>query len=148
MISQTQHHRELVRLFVLNLQDGHVNLARVDFTLSRDTIAQATGIPNVGEEWSKRQMLDRYYYEPYIKPEYIRHLSAAFPFRYLKDEFAPLMKLIIRYFSCEGRFSHLYAYHVRLLMHFTQVRMMSIPFFRCRNIERMVPLVQRKTPTH
>jgi len=131
MISQTQHHRELVRLFVLNLQDGHVNLAGVDFTLSPDTISQATGIPNVGEEWSKHQILDKYYYEPYVKPAYIRHLSAAFPFRYLKDEFAPLMKLIIRYFSCEGRFSRLYAYHVHLLMHFTWVRMMSISFFMC-----------------
>ena len=39
MISQTQHHQELVHLFVLNLQDGHVNLAGVDFTLSPDTVA-------------------------------------------------------------------------------------------------------------
>jgi len=26
--------------------------------------------------------------------------------------------------------------------------MMNIPFFMCRNIERMVPLVQRKSPAH
>jgi len=148
MISQIQHHRELVHLFVLHLQDGHVNLAGVNFTLSLETIAQATRIPNLGEEWSKRQLLDRFYYEPYIKPSYMRHLSIVFPFRVLRDEFAPLMKLIIRYFSCEGRFSRLYAYHVRLLMHFTRVRMMNIPFFMCHNIERMVPLVQRKSPTH
>lgn len=148
MISQIQHHRELVRLFVLHLQDGHVNLAGVNFTLSPETIAQATMIPNVGEEWSKRQLLDRFYYEPYIKHGYMRHLSAVFPFRFLRDEYAPLMKLIIRYFSCEGRFSRLYAYHVRLLMHFMRVRMMNIPFFMCRNIDRMAPLVQRKSPAH
>ena len=147
-ISQIQHHRELVHLFVLHLQDGHVNLAGVNFTLSPEIIAQATGIPNVGEEWSKRQQLDRFHYEPYIKPGCMRHLTAVFPFRFLRDEYAPLMKLIIRYFSCEGGFSRLYAYHVRLLMHFTRVRMMNIPFFMCRNIERMVPLVQRKSPTH
>ena len=147
-ISQIQHHRELVRLFVLHLQDGHVNLSGVNFTLSPEIISQATGIPNVGEEWSKRQQLDRFHYEPYIKPGCIRHLIAVFPFRFLRDEYAPLMKLIIRYFSYEGRFSRLYAYHVHLLMHFTRVRMMNIPFFMCRNIERMVPLVQRKSPAH
>ena len=141
MISQTQHHHELVRLFVLHLHDGHVNLAGVNFTLSPETIAQAIGIPNVGEEWNKRQQLDKFYYEPYIKPGYMRHLSTVFPFRFLRDEFAPLMKLIIQYFSCEGRFSRLYAYHVRLLMHFTRVRMMNIPYFMCRNIERMMTLV-------
>ena len=114
--------------------------------MSPETIAQATRIPNVGEEWSKRQQLDRYYYEPYIKLGCVRHLTAVFPFRFLRDEYAPLMKLIIRYFSCEGRFSRLYAYHVRLLMHFTRVRMMNIPYFMFRNIERMVVLVQKKTP--
>ena len=76
----------------------------------------------------------------------MRQLRRVFPFRFLKDEYAPLMKLIIRYFSCEGRFSSLYAYHILLLMHFTRVRLMSIPYFMYRNIERMTFLVQKKTP--
>ena len=50
------------------------------------------------------------------------------------------------YFTCEGRFSRVYSYHIRLLMHFTRVRMMNIPFSCARNIERMVPLMQRKSP--
>ena len=147
MISQTQPHRELAHLFFLHLHDGRVNLTGVDFILSPLTIAQATGIPNIGEEWNKRQQIEKFHYEPYIKPGYMRHLSRVFPFRFLKDEFSPLMKLIIRYFSCEGRFSRLYAYHVRLLMHFTGVRMMNIPYFMYRNIERMMIFVQKKTPS-
>ena len=145
-ISQIQHHRELVRLFVFHLHDGHVNLAGVDFILSPEIVAQATGIPNVGEEWNKRKLLDRFQYEPYIKPVYMRYMTGVFPFIFLRDEYAPLMRLIIRYFTREGRFSHLYSYHIRLLMHFTRVRMMNIPFFMCQNIEKMVPLMQRKSP--
>ena len=56
------------------------------------------------------------------------------------------MKLIMKYFSCEGRFSHLYSYHIRLLMHFTRVRMMNIPYFICRNIERMNTFMPHKIP--
>jgi len=41
-------------------------------------------------------------------------------------------------------FSRLYNYHVRLLMHFTRVRMMNLPYFICRNIEKMALYVQRK----
>ena len=141
MIAQTQHHHELARLFVLHLLNDHVNIAGVDFTLSSETISEATGIPNIGEEWNKRQQLDKAYYEPYIRPGYLRQLNRVFPFHFLKDEYAPLMKLIICYFNCEGRFSRLYAYHIRLLMHFTRVRMMSIPYFMYRNIERMTTLV-------
>ena len=56
------------------------------------------------------------------------------------------MKLIMKYFSFEGRFSCLYAYHIRLLMHFTRVWMMNLPFFICGNIERMKNFMQQKTP--
>ena len=76
----------------------------------------------------------------------MKQLSRVFPFWFLKDSYAPLMKLIIRYLSCEGRFSPLYAYHIRLLMDFARVRMMKIPYFMCQKIERMTTLMQRKTP--
>lgn len=73
-------------------------------------------------------------------------INRVFPFRYLRDTYAPLMKLIIKYFTCEGGFSRLYTYHVKLLMHFTRVRMMNIPYFICWNIEKMTTLVQSKLP--
>ena len=131
---------------MLHLHDGKATLAGVTFTLTPKSISLATGIPNIGEQWNKRQQIDRQHYELYIKPIYLRQLSRVFPFRYLKDAYAPLMKLIMRYFSCEGRFSHLYAFHIRLLMHFTRVRMIKIPYFMCQNIEKMTTLVQHKTP--
>ena len=53
MIAQIQHHQELVQLFVLNFHDSHVTLAGVNFTLTAETISQATRIPNIGEEWNK-----------------------------------------------------------------------------------------------
>ena len=100
MIAQIQHHQELVRLFFLHLRDGHVNLAGVNFTLTLETISKATGIPNIGEEWNKRQQLDKAYYEPYIRLGYMSQLSRVFTFIFLKESYAPLMKLIIIYFSC------------------------------------------------
>ena len=145
MIAQIQHHQELARLFVLHLHDGQVTLAGVNFTLTPETISQAIGIPNVGEGWNKRQQVERVHYEPYIRPSYVRQLNKVFPFWFLKESYAPLMRLIIRYFSCEGHFSRLSTYHIRLLMHFTRVKMMNIPYFMCRNIERMTTLVQKKT---
>ena len=145
-ISRIQHHKELARLFVLHLRDGHVNLAGVDFTLTPEVIAQATGIPNVGEVWNKRKVLDSVHFEPFVIPTLMRHLTGVFPFRFLRSEYAPMMRLIMLYFTCEGRFSQVYSYHIRLLMHFTQVRMMNIPVFFYQNIERMVSMMQRKSP--
>ena len=101
-------------------------------------------MPDVGERWNKRQNISKQNYEPYIKARYHSQLGRVFPFKFLEDWYVPLMKLIIKYFTCEERFSRIYAYLIRFLMHFTRVRMMSIPHFICKNIERMIVIAKRK----
>ena len=53
MVERVKYHHELSRLFVLHLRNGSVNLVGVTFTLTPEPIAEATGIPNVGEQWNK-----------------------------------------------------------------------------------------------
>jgi len=140
-VVEVQFHDEMACLFVLHLHGHQAILASVTFTLTPETISLVACIPNIGEPWHKKQHIGRQHYEPYIKPNFLRKLKRVFPFRYVKDEYAPLMRLIMKYFSCEGRFSRLYAYHIRLLMHFTRVWMMNIPYFICQNIERMTTFI-------
>ena len=144
MIERVKFHHELARLFVTHLHNNEVTLAGITFTISPAIISEATGIPDVGEKWNKGQDIDREYYEPYIEARYKEKMKRVFPFKFLEDRFVPLMKIIIKYFTCEGRFYQLYAYHIRLLMHFTGVRMMNIPYFMFKNIEKMAHIVNRK----
>ena len=67
MVARIQFHHELARLFMLHLHDGQATLAVFTFTLTLESISLATGIPNIGEQWNKRQQIDRQHYEPYIK---------------------------------------------------------------------------------
>ena len=62
-VQRIQYHFELTRLFITNIHDGHITLARVTFTMSTSSISAATGIPNVGEKWFKKVNLDLSYYE-------------------------------------------------------------------------------------
>ena len=144
MVERVKYHHELERQFVINMENNVVHLVGINFTLSPAIIAEAARMPDVGENWIKRQNISEQYYEPYIKAKYHGKLSRVFPFKFLEDQYVPLMKLIIKYFTCEGRLSILYAYHIRLLMHFTRVRMMSILYFICKNIERMTVITKRK----
>ena len=129
MVEKVKYHHELTRLFVLHLHDAQVNLVGDFFTFTPKNIATIIGIPNVGEYWNKGQLVGKEHYEPYIKASHQKKISRVFPFRYLQDTYTPIMKLIIKYFTSQGRFSHLYTYHVRLLMHFTRVRMMNLPYY-------------------
>jgi len=144
MVERVKYHHKLARQFVINMEDNMAQLVGINFTLSPAIIVEGTRMLDVGERWNKRLNINKKNYEPYIKAKYHSKLGRVFPFMFLEDQYVPLMKLIIKYFTCEGRFSKIYAYHIRLLMHFTRVRMMSIPYFICKNIERMTMLAKRK----
>ena len=100
-MQQVQNHPELTRLFILILHEKQVDIAGVNFELSSDAIANATGIPSAGEKWFKNANLDMSYYEPFLKPRYKYNYKSIFPFSHLLERYAPLMRIIMKYFTCE-----------------------------------------------
>jgi len=143
-VQKVQYHPMLSRFFISNLHDNQVTLAGVTFIVSTAIISSSTGIPNIGEKWFKQGDLERHYYEPYIKPRYRNDRKRMFPFSYLLDIYVPMMKIIMRYFNCEGRFSKLYTYHIRLLMHFTRVKILNTPYYLFQSIDKMAYIAQKK----
>lgn len=107
-VKKVQNHSELTRLFIINLHKKQVNLVGVTFEMSTNSIATSTRIPSMGERWFKQESLDMSYYEPYLKPRYKYHNKSIFPFSHLLNRYVPMMKIIMKYFTCEGGFSHLY----------------------------------------
>lgn len=95
------------------------------------------------KKWYKAQDLDEHYYEPYIKSRYRNEKKRTFPSRFLEDKYAPMVRIIMKYFTCEGRFSRLYTYHIRLIMHFKRVKMLNNAYLLFRNIEKMAYIVQK-----
>jgi len=147
-VQRIQHHPVLTRLFITNPHDNLVTLVDVTFTVSPAIISAASGIPNVREKWFKQGELDHFYYEPYLKTRYKNERKKIFPFSYLLDKYVPMMKIIMKYFTCEGSFSRLYSYHIWLLMHFTRVKMLNMPYYLYRSIEKMSFITQNKYYDH
>jgi len=116
-------------LFILGLQNHQVNLAGVNFELSSESIARATGILDIGERWFKQKKLALSYYEPFLKPSCQQGCKVVFPFSHLLERYALLIRKIIKYFTCEGRYSKVYSHHIRLLMHFTRVKLLNLPYY-------------------
>ena len=75
----------LTRLFILNPHENQVTLAGVTLIVSLAIISTATGIQNIGEKWFKQGDLNKFYYEPYIKPRYKNERKKIFPFSYFLD---------------------------------------------------------------
>ena len=107
----------------------------------------ATEIPSVGEMWFKHANLDLSYYETFLKPRYKDDFKSIFPFSHLLERYVPLMRVIMKYFTSEGRFSRLYSYHIIFLMHFTRVKMLHLPYYLYGSIDKMSYIVQKRNPS-
>jgi hypothetical protein len=139
-------HLEVAREFSLNFDGTKTKVGTLEMEVSEATIATTTEIPNTGERWFKSMTLNATFSKEFLKPEHQGdNLSKGVPRSHLVEGFDNMLKVIHRYFTCEGRFNMIYQYHIRLLLHFTGKYLMNIPFYLFRSMGKMVDRVQAKS---
>jgi hypothetical protein len=91
-------------------------------------------------------ILNASFSKEFLKPHYPRNnFSKGVPRSHLVEDFEIFLKIIQRYFTCEGRFNMLYQYHIRIFLHFTGKYAMHIPFYLLRSMGKMHDRVQVKS---
>jgi hypothetical protein len=122
-------HPEVARQFSLNFDGTKTKVGTLELEVSEATIAATTEIPNTGERWFKYMILNAAFSKDFLKPDYQKdNLSKGVPRSHLVEGFDKMLKIIQRYFTCEGRFNMIYQYHIRLLLHFTGKGFNEYPF--------------------
>jgi len=143
-VCEVGFHEQLIDCVATHLKGESAIIAGVEFTFSVASISLATGIPDHGEYWFKGMKLDLVRYRSFLKTPYRETHTHIIPFRYLLEKYAPLMKVVMKFFTCEGRFSRLYAYHIWILMHFIAHKPLNICNYLCRSLSKMSEKVQVK----
>ena len=81
----------------------------------------------------------------FLKPEFIdSDLNKSVPRSFVKDSYANLLSCIQRYFPCEGRYHKVYSYHFKLLLHFTGMISLDLPFYLFCSLGKMCDKVLLK----
>jgi hypothetical protein len=139
-------HMEVAKQFSMNFDGVKTRVGSLEFQVTEQTIATTTEMPLQGERWFKGMALDSSYCNDYFKPEYQNeNLSKGVPRNHMLEHHDKLLRVIQRYFTCEGHFNMVYLYHIRLLMHFTGKKYLNIPYYLCRSLGKMVDKVQAKS---
>jgi hypothetical protein len=140
------YNAQLAEQFALNFISVSATIAGITFQVTEETMSDATKIPLQGEKWFKGMPFDISCYMDFIKPEYRnRKIGADIPSEYLLDLFEKLLKIIKKYFTCEGRFDKVHPYHIRLPMYFIGKHPLNLPFFLCRSLRKMEDSVHANT---
>lgn len=125
-----------------------MKLGELEIILIEKFSANATKLPTAQEKWFKGDELDIWAYKKFVKPNYLDNFASAFPNIYLQEQYVNLMKVIKIYFTCEGRFSKIYKYHLRLIWKFTESKPMNLPYFVLKSLERMATKVKIQKDNH
>jgi hypothetical protein len=64
------------------------------------------------------------------------------PLSYLEPKWQTLLKEILVYITCEGRYNRVLYYHFKLLNHFTGREPLNIPYFFYKTLIKMAKQVQ------
>jgi hypothetical protein len=120
---------QLTKEFALNFNGVNTVIVEVTFPISKETISATTKIPIQGEKWFKGMPLELMFYIDFLKLQYRKQkIGATIPMEYLLEPYEKLLRVIQRYFTCEGRFDRVYQYHIRLLMNFKGKSSINLPF--------------------
>jgi hypothetical protein len=139
-------HPEVAKQFALNFSGTKTKVGALEFEVSEKSISIATKIPAYGEKWFKAMSLNSTFSKEFLKPEYQGdNLSKGVPRSHMLEYFDKMLRVIQRYFTCEGRFNMVYQYHIILLLHFTGKESMNLPFYLFRSIGKMSDRVQAKS---
>jgi hypothetical protein len=89
--------------------------------------------------------LDLAYYHEFLKPKFRNiDFGATIPREFLLENHRNLFTVIEMFFTCEGIFTRVYQYHIRLLMHFTGRKHLNLPYYLFRSLGNMDDDVQVK----
>ena len=109
--------------FSLSLRENVVQIGNLHLVITEVLIAKATKLPQKGERWFKKREINRakwkHFLFPLLENFYYKH---GYPMKFLKPQWSHILQLIIRYITCNGRFSCVHFYHLKILMVFEDFR--------------------------
>jgi hypothetical protein len=138
-------HMEVAKQFSLNFEGTKTKVGSLEVQVTEQTIASTTWIPMQGERWFKGTRLDSSYCNDYFKAGFQNeNLSTQVPRSYMLEHHDKLLRVIKRYFTCEGCFKKVYLYHIRFFMHFVGKKTINLPYYLSRSLGKMADKVQAK----
>ena len=113
-----------------------VSFDTLKFKLTKELIAEATGIQDKGELWFKKVPFT-FNAQKYLLPGVIADWGKGVPIHNFKPDWIELIKVLQSYVTCEGRYSFVLKYHFRFLQHLSDESKMNLPFFFLKSLQKM-----------
>ena len=122
-------------------------IGKEDFLVDETLIAEVTELPRTGEKWFKTTITKNVEFRSYLKPKHINVVwKKSVPSTWLEERWKQLLKAILVYITCEGRYNRPMIYHFKLMNHFTGRSPLNLPFYLHKSLTKMAHRVRPSPP--
>ena len=136
------HNVEVNWWFALTFKENVAHVGDIRLEISEDFIAKATNLSQIGERWFKKKEVNKEKLKSFLLP-----LPEGFddkngyPVKYLQPQWEMLFHMIVCYITCDGRYSSVHFYHLRILKTFKGSKL-NMPYFLFKSLQKMEIVVQ------
>jgi hypothetical protein len=139
----TTFHQQVAEAFSLSYDGRIARIGREEFIIDEASIAEYTGLSRTGDCWFKTSSPSNVEFRSYLLPVHkTLTWKKDIPMSYLESKWQTLLRAILVYITCEGRYNRVMYYHFKLLNHFTGREHLNLPYFFHRTLTKMAKQVK------
>ena len=136
-------HQQIAEAFAVSFDGRTTKIGREEFIVDEAAIHECTGLPRTGECWFKTTTPSDIEFRSYLLPIHRNMIwKKNVAMSSLEPEWQALLKEIIAYITCEGRYNRAMLYHFKLLNHFTGKEEINLPFYLHKALTKMAKQVK------
>ena len=127
--------------------DGEMaTVGNLTIRISEYIIAHVTGLPQIGERYLKTNHFKDKSWASFISRSRVAAVNwkKGIPRSWLIHPWDELAYLIQKFITCEGRFSIIYLYHIKLLQHLKGDCEINMPYFLLQSLSKMAKAVPKQ----
>jgi hypothetical protein len=139
----TTFHQQVAEAFSLSYDGRIAKIGREEFIIDEAAIAEYTGLSRTGDCWFKTSSPSNVEFRSYLLPVHkALTWKKDIPMSYLESKWQSLLRAILVYITCEGRYNRVMYYHFKLLNHFTGREHINMPYFFHKTLTKMARQVK------
>jgi hypothetical protein len=138
-------HQQVVEAFALSFDGKKAIIGWDEFEIDEALIDEVTKLPTTREKWFKTTVIKNVEFRSYLKPEHKGLIwKKDIPVSFLEENWQQLLKAIVVYITCEGRYNRVMIYHFKLINHLKGRNPLNLPCFLHRSLSKMAHQVKAK----
>ena len=138
------YHPQIVTAFISTFNGYEATVSGLTIRVSEDSLSYVFALPLTGERWFKNNKVDEGSLLQFLKPDcQTPDWSVGIPAKHLQEKWGMAMIAIQQYITCEGRYKHLYRFHLRFLLHLTGEKEMNLPFYLIKDLTKISAKIQK-----